>query len=87
MQPSTPTRKVTGRVNDQGTWCTLVVTVRLGHYPKQINGQLSFPAPDTRPHRTFGAAMLLRGGNRILALAHGSVYRHQPVVLNQPVSH
>ena len=86
MQPSTPTRKVTGRVNDEGSWCTLVVTIRLGHYPKQIYGQLSFPAPDTRPHRTFDAAVFLRGGSRILALDHGSVYRHQAVLLNQRVS-
>jgi hypothetical protein len=75
MQPRTPTRKVTGRVNNRNG--TVTVAARLGHYPKQIDGQLSFPAPDTRTHRTFDAAVRPRGGPRILALDHGSVYRHR----------
>ena len=84
MQPRTPTRKITCRVNNDGdAMLALVIIVELGHYPNQIDGQLSLPAPDTRPHRTGGTAMLPCDEDRILALDHGSVYRYRNSALNQ----
>lgn len=84
MQPRTPTRKITRCVNHDGdAMLALVVTAAISHYPKQIDGQLSSPAPDTRSHRTFGSAVLPCDGDRILALDHGSVYRYRSPRLNQ----
>lgn len=84
MQPRTPTRKITRCVNNDGdAMLALVTIVGFSYHPKQIDGQLSFPAPDTRTHRTVGTAMLPCGEDRILALDHGSVYRYRATHLNQ----
>ena len=45
--------------------------------------QLSPPAPDACPHRSFGAAMPVIGV-RSLALDHGTVYRHRGTAQNHP---
>ena len=39
----------------------LTVPVRHSHHSEQIDGQLSLPAPDACPHRSFGAAMPVIG--------------------------
>ena len=84
MQPRTPTRKVTCCVNNDGdAMLALVTIVGCSYHPEQIDGQLSFPAPDTHPHRTVGTAMLPCGEDRILALDHGSVYRYRVTALHQ----
>ena len=66
MQPSTPPRQFSSRVNGHGI---LAIPVDRD-YPKQFDGQLSLSAPDTRPHRSTHASV--RHGRR-LALDHGSV--------------
>ncbi len=84
MQPRTPTRKVTGRVNDHGAAAmTVTVVAAPGYHPKQIDGQLSLSAPDTRSHRTFDTAVHPCAGNRTLTLDHGSVYRHRDTAPHQ----
>ncbi|GAY16734.1 hypothetical protein MSZK_34600 [Mycobacterium sp. shizuoka-1] len=80
MQPRTPTREVTGLVNGYGA---ITVPVRHCHHSEEIDGQLSLPAPDACPHRTFGTSMRFPGG-RSLALDHGTVYRHHGTTPNHP---
>ena len=73
MQPSTPTRKVTRRVDDDGVDAILLAH---GDHSKQFRGQLTPSTSDTRPHRSTRTAVLTRAGSRTRALDHGSVYRH-----------
>ncbi|BBY66229.1 hypothetical protein MHEL_44720 [Mycolicibacterium helvum] len=80
MQPRTPTREVTGLVNGYGAF---TVPVPHRHHSEEIDGQLSLPAPDTCPHRSFGTAMRSLG-SRSLALDHGIVYRHRATAKNHP---
>jgi hypothetical protein len=82
MQPCTPPRKGTCWVNDHGIFA---VPARHSHHSKQFDGQLSLSAPDTGPHRSFGASMRLPSlGSRNLALDHGLVYLHRTDAQNRP---
>jgi len=68
MQPRTPPRQFSRLVNGHGGFAIPVD----GDYPKQFDGQLSFPAADARPHRSpegFGSGAGL--SSRSLALDHG----------------
>ena len=78
MQPCTPPRQSTCRVNGHGV---LTVPARHSHHSEQFGGQLSPTATDTRPHRSTGTSM--RGG-RSLALDHGLVYLHPSGAQNHP---
>jgi hypothetical protein len=68
MQPRTPARQCSRWVNGHGVFAIPVDS----DYPKQSDGQLSFPAADARPHRSpevvgSGAGL----SSRSLALDHG----------------
>ena len=79
MQPSTPPRQSTCRINGHGVFA---VPDRHSHHSEQFDGQLSFSASDAGPHRSFGTSM--RRGRR-LALDHGLVYLHPTGGQNHPL--
>ena len=67
MQPRTPPRQLSRWVNGHGVFAIPVD----GDYPKQFDGQLSFPAADARPDRSMWAVGRGSGfGSRSLALDH-----------------
>jgi len=70
VQPGTPARAGTDYVYGHGT---TTVSRRHGHHSEQFDSQLSLPTTDTRPDRTSGGRL----SGRILALDHGSLYRHR----------
>ena len=74
MQPRTPPRQAGPCVNDHGVFA---VPARHSHHSKQLDGQLSLPAPDTRSHRATGIVPVKvrpsGSGGRRFALDHGSV--------------
>src|SRR5581483_7477869 len=83
MQPRTPPRKITCRVNGHDTF---TVPGRHSHHSKQFDGQLSLSATDTCPHRSLDAAMRSCVSGRSLALDHGLVYPHLTGGQNHPRS-
>jgi hypothetical protein len=70
MQPSTPPRQITRRVNGHDV---NVVPVALGDHSKQFDSQLSPSATDARPHWSDLVVGASVRGDRSLALDHGSV--------------
>jgi hypothetical protein len=63
MQPGTPPRQFSCRVNGHG-----MIAIPVDHdYPKQFDGQLSLPAANTRPNRSIWSSMRR---SRSLALDH-----------------
>ena len=78
MQPCTPPWQNTRWVNGHGIF---TVPDRHSNHSEQFDGQLSLSAPDTCPHRSFGAS--IRRG-RSLALDHGLVYLHPSGAQNHP---
>jgi hypothetical protein len=67
MQPGTPPRQFSRWVNGHGVFAVPAD----GDYPKQLDGQLSFPAADARPDRSFLAVGRGSGfSSRSLALDH-----------------
>ena len=76
MQPGTPARVGACGIHRDGR---VTVLRRYRHHPEQFDSQLSLPAADAHAHRS-GACVSDRG----FALDHGSVYRHQGPVQNQP---
>jgi hypothetical protein len=81
VQPRTPPRQVTRYVDGHGM---VAAPGRHSDHSKQSDGQLSFPATDTRAHRSARAAVHSRISGRSLALDHGLVYRHHDNGLNHP---
>jgi hypothetical protein len=63
MQPGTPPRQLSRWVNGHGD---VAIPVDSDH-SKQFDGQLSLPAANARPHRSFRASMRR---SRLLALDH-----------------
>jgi hypothetical protein len=80
MQPRTPPRQSTCWVNGDGIFA---VPGRYSYHSKQFDGQLSLPASDARPYRSFSTSM--RRG-RSLALDHGLVYLHPDGAQNHPTA-
>ena len=78
MQPRTPPRQSTCWINGDGIFA---VPGRHSYHSKQFDGQLSLPASDACPYRTFSTSM--RRG-RSLALDHGLVYLHPDGAQNHP---
>jgi hypothetical protein len=78
MQPCTPPRQSTCWINGDGIFA---VPGRRSYHSKQFDGQLSLPASDACPYRTFSTSM--RRG-RSLALDHGLVYLHPDGAENHP---
>jgi hypothetical protein len=68
MQPCTPPRQAIACVNDYGEFA---VPVRHSHHSKQLDGQLSLPAPDTCPYGSTRMTVRLGFGSRKFTLDHG----------------